>query len=134
VVHKAHPLALKNQVTLADLASVRILPRTYAEQFEATTEALEEKGIAIEAGSRIASDHDLAALLLANAGASILPASAWPGGLKSIQVDGLDIIRPVVLYAVAGRQRSPAATALLKLLRAADWKQAVAVAEVRSVA
>jgi hypothetical protein len=39
-----------------------------------------------------------------------------------------------VLYAVAGRQRSPAATALLKLLRAADWKQAVAVAEVRSVA
>jgi DNA-binding transcriptional LysR family regulator len=114
---------------------MRILPRTYSEQFEATTEALAEKGIAIEAGSRIASDHDLAALLLANAGASILPASAWPAdGLRSIPVDGLDIIRPVVLYAVAGRQRSPAATALLKLLRAADWKQAVAVAEVRSVA
>jgi DNA-binding transcriptional LysR family regulator len=135
VVHKAHPLALKNRVGLADLSSVRILPRNYCEQFESYAEALAEKGIAIESGSRSASDHDLVALLLASAGASILPASAWPAdGLKSLPVDGLDIIRPVVLYAVSGRQRSPAATALLKLLRAANWKQAVTVAEVRSVA
>jgi hypothetical protein len=38
-----------------------------------------------------------------------------------LAVDGLSLKLPVRLYAVAGRERTPAAAGLMKLLRAADW-------------
>ena len=41
--------------------------------------------------------------------------------LRFVPLEDLDLVRPVVLYAVAGRQRSPAATGLMRLLRSADW-------------
>jgi hypothetical protein len=40
-----------------------------------------------------------------------------------LPIDGLGLRRTVSLYAVAGRARSPAAAALVKLLRAADWSE-----------
>ena len=51
-----------------------------------------------------------------------MPQSAVSSGrLRGISVIGLDLSRTVYLYAVSGRQRSAAATGLIKLLRAADW-------------
>jgi hypothetical protein len=41
--------------------------------------------------------------------------------LRFLNVDDLTLMRPVVLYAVAGRQRSAAASGLIRLLRAANW-------------
>jgi hypothetical protein len=41
--------------------------------------------------------------------------------VRFLPLEDLELVRPVVLYAVAGRQRSPAATGLLRLLRSADW-------------
>ena len=68
----------------------------------------------------IASDHDLMALLAANVGVAIMPLSArTTDTVRFLPVDDLELSRPVVLYAVAGRQRSAAATALLRLLR--EW-------------
>jgi hypothetical protein len=36
-------------------------------------------------------------------------------------VHGFDLKRTVFLYGVAGRQRTPVANMMLKMLRAADW-------------
>jgi hypothetical protein len=41
---------------------------------------------------------------------------------KQLELDGMTIERTVYVYAVAGRQRSTAASTLIKMLRAADWR------------
>jgi len=37
--------------------------------------------------------------------------------------NGVELRRTVYLYGVAGRQRTPMASAILKMLRAADWSR-----------
>jgi hypothetical protein len=44
--------------------------------------------------------------------------------LSRLRVNGLNTRRQISLYAVAGRQRSIASEALIKLLRARDWSHA----------
>jgi hypothetical protein len=41
--------------------------------------------------------------------------------LKHAPVSGIELRRTVYLYGVAGRQRTAVASAILKMLRAADW-------------
>jgi len=121
-VHDNHPLAREPRIDVAQLADVRLLRRGYCEQSVALENLLAANGIRLQTDDTIASDTDLVALLGANMGASIMPRSTHSAGmLRLIPVDDLELTRPVVLYAVAGRQRSPAANGLLRLLRAADW-------------
>jgi hypothetical protein len=52
----------------------------------------------------------------------MLPDSAGKSDLlRVIDVEGLDFKRTIYLYGVAGRQRSAAASALIRLMRAGDW-------------
>ena len=120
-VPRTHPLAMRN-TTSTQIAQARLLPRTYDEQAEALDRILDEHGLTQDLHDRIGSDHDLMALLAANVGVSIMPRSArTTDAVRFVPVEDLDLVRPVVLYAVAGRRRSPAATGLLRLLRSADW-------------
>jgi DNA-binding transcriptional LysR family regulator len=101
-----------------------MLSRPYCEQAAELSAALKAEGIDEKTGDHILSDHDLIALLRANLGASIMPESAaGDGELRLLPIDGLALRRTVSLYAVAGRERTPAAAALMKLLRAADWSE-----------
>ncbi len=69
-------------------------------------------------------EYDLVQMLEANLGVSILPLSApRPESLRRIPIEGFDMTRTVMLYAVAGRQRTPASAAFMKLIRAADWSK-----------
>ena len=53
-----------------------------------------------------------------------MPESAsTPQLVKRMRVDGFAMTRTVRLYGVAGRQRTAVGTAMMKLLRSADWKQ-----------
>jgi DNA-binding transcriptional LysR family regulator len=121
-VNKAHPFAMRNAVALQELGGERLLARGYCEQATELADMLACQGIRQRAGDRIASEHDLIALLEAGLGSSVMPQSALPTErLRGVSVIGLDLRRTVYLYAVAGRQRSAAANGLIKLLRAADW-------------
>jgi hypothetical protein len=52
----------------------------------------------------------------------MLPAStSIPATLIRRAVNGIDLRRTLYVYGVAGRQRSAVASAMLKMLRAADW-------------
>ena len=63
-------------------------------------------------------------LLSANVGVSIVPKSAKSGdALQFIAIEYLLLTRTVLLYAVAGRERSAAANGLIRLLRSADWSR-----------
>jgi DNA-binding transcriptional LysR family regulator len=70
----------------------------------------------------LTSERDLITLLEANFGIAFAPLStSCPPTLKKLPVKGMELRRTVYLYGVAGRQRTAAASAVLKMLRAADW-------------
>src|SRR5919109_5397973 len=126
VAHADHELARKNSVEVADLsiAAERLLSRSHCPMTVQLIAVLREHGITDVPSHEVASVSDLIDLLKANLGVAILPTSTeLPDQLRAINVDGLELSRPVELYTVAGRQRSPAACALINLLRAADWSR-----------
>jgi hypothetical protein len=58
-------------------------------------------------------------------GVAIVPESSGRSLAPSvIEIDDLDLTRSVRVYGVVGRQRSGAASGMLKLLRVADWSTA----------
>ena len=68
-------------------------------------------------------EQDLVALLECNFGVGIAPKAPRSFALEAVDpMDGLTIERTVYVYGVAGRQRSTAASTLIKMLRAADWR------------
>jgi DNA-binding transcriptional LysR family regulator len=65
---------------------------------------------------------DLLALLEAGLGVAFLPQSAARrASFRRMAVEGFAMSRAVSLYGVSGRQRSPAADAFMRLMRARDW-------------
>ena len=70
----------------------------------------------------VETDHDLLALLDANAGVAFLSATA-PQSAKVclLRLVDIELFRTISVYAVAGRMSSAAGGLLLNLLRAVDW-------------
>ena len=122
VVNEKHPFASEKSIDARQLAKQQVLVSTRCESAEALARLLDEQGLAADEGHQIGSMHDLVALLDANFGIAFLPQSSihrpdW----RRVAVNGLEIGRAVSLYGVAGRQRSPAGDAFMKLTRARDW-------------
>jgi DNA-binding transcriptional LysR family regulator len=123
VVHEGHPLARQNRIEASQLAEQQILVSCRCESAEELARVLDEQGISAADGHQIGSVQDLGALLDANFGIAFLPRTSidrrpeW----RRIAVEGLEMSREVSLYGVAGRQRSPAGDAFMKLMRARDW-------------
>lgn len=123
-VAPAHRFAPRNAVELGDLAGERLLARRYCEHWDELAPLLARHGARPSGGGEAGSDADLAALVAAGLGVALLPESVLPAGaLRGLAVIGLDLRREVCLYGVAGRRRGAPASALARLLRAADWSE-----------
>jgi DNA-binding transcriptional LysR family regulator len=121
-MNRAHRLANQQSVSLSHLVGERLLARPYCEAAGSIQRILAEQGVALTGGDAAASDHDVVAMLEANLGISLLPGPTVCGdAVLSAPVDGLDVECTLMLHTVIGRQHSPAAAALIQLLRAADW-------------
>ena len=121
-MNAAHPLARMNAVDIADLNGSALFAQTGCEDRSAVAQWFDERGAVLTATHEFDSHHDLGALLQASAGVAIVPASApHPASLKRAKLSGLTVTRTVYAYAIAGRQRSAPAAALLNLLRSADF-------------
>ena len=124
IVHRVHRFAGRNLVEFDQLADERLLVQAECEMAEELARRLSRHGITTAGAHQVTMDHDLITLVEAGLGIAIVPASAIRSErLRSVPLDGLDLTRTVAIYGVAGRQRSPAATMLLNLLRAADWSR-----------
>jgi DNA-binding transcriptional LysR family regulator len=124
VVNSEHPLARRNEedVSLSQLVGEPLLSRVDWETSEDLLGVLKAAGFAQEAAHEVETDHDLLALLEANAGVGFVSMTAPRSpGTRRLKLRGIGITRPVAVYGVAGRARSPVATTLLNLLRATDW-------------
>jgi hypothetical protein len=105
----------------SDLVNERLVFRTHCEHLPEILPFLEKTGHGKQAHT-VSTDGDVGVLLKPNIGFAVLPrSSANLLGLKELTVHGFDVCRTVSAFAVAGRQRSTAASTFIKMLRAADW-------------
>jgi DNA-binding transcriptional LysR family regulator len=119
-----HALAGRGSIEFEDLRSEQLLSRSYCEHAERINNSLREHGLDVDRGHEISSERDLIELLEADIGVAVIPHTAsLPQTLKRRTVEGLDARRTVHLYGVAGRERTAVATAVMRMLRGADWQQ-----------
>jgi DNA-binding transcriptional LysR family regulator len=123
VRNKGRPLANREKIGIEDLRSEQLLSRRYCEHAEQLSTSLRSHGIDVDRSHEISSERDLIELLEADIGVAVLPATASiPPTLKRVAIDGLDSRRTVHLYGVAGRERTAVASAIMRMLRGADWQ------------
>jgi len=124
VVGSSHRLAGCNSIQLSDLRGETLLMRTYCEHFESLASVLRSQDFAVDWAHEVPSEHDLEAFLEQGLGVAFAPQSVlFSEKVKRVPVIGLDLRRTVSLYGVAGRQRTPVANTIMKMLRAADWSR-----------
>ncbi len=122
LTHAGHRLAAQPAVEIDDLREERWLRRGFCENAAGTASLARDHNLDLDHGLELCSEQDVITLVQADLGVALAPRSvARSAALKQLPVNGIDIRRTVYLYGVAGRQRAPAAAAILKLLRAADW-------------
>src|SRR4030095_5081711 len=101
-----HPLARRNEsgVALSQLAGEPLLSRVDWETSEELSRWLKSRGRVSDAAHEVETDHDLLALLEANAGVGFVSMTAPRSpGVRRLRLLGVDISRTVAVYAVAGR-------------------------------
>ncbi|OYY79645.1 MAG: hypothetical protein B7Y43_00830 [Sphingomonas sp. 28-62-20] len=128
VVGVNHPLAMSNEIDL-DVELIResrFLIHGDTDMAEFETGRLDAAGISLDHAHEVDSDRDLEALVVAEFGVAIMPASAMNSArVRHLACSALDLRRTVAIYSVAGRARSREAAALLNLVRSADWSRAL---------
>ena len=124
VVSKQHRLAGRDPIDVGDLRSEQLLSRNYCEHAERLGASLREHGLDIDRSHEISSERDLIELVEAAIGVAVIPdTSPIPQTLQRTAVEGLDARRTVHLYGIAGRERTAVASAVMRMLRGADWRQ-----------
>lgn len=136
VVGVDHPLAMHNDIDLNVelIRDTRFLVHTGTDLAEFETERLDAAGINLDHAHEVDSDRDLEALVVAEFGVAIMPASAMNSSrVRHLACSALDLRRTVAIYSVAGRERSREASALLNLVRSADWSRKLDAHQLESV-
>lgn len=125
VVAGDHELARVNDIELQVelLRKERLLVHTMQDGAELTRASIEQTGIRIADAHEVSCNRDLEALVHAKFGVAIMPRSAFRSrDLRHLPCPGLDRMRTVAAYSIAGRARSRESTAMLNLIRAVDWE------------
>ncbi len=124
LVNRQHPLAERPQISIDELRGQMFLQRNYCEDAAQTSALLRGHSIDLECGYDVTTDEDLRVLIEADFGIAFAPRSMrTPSDLAKVAVSEIELSRTVYVYGVAGRQRTAVATAMLKMLRAADWSR-----------
>jgi DNA-binding transcriptional LysR family regulator len=119
-----HHLAGRGSIQLSDLRGEALLMRTYCEHFDSLVNLLRSQDFDVGRAHEVPSEYDLKIFLEQGLGIAFAPQSILSSDcVKRVPVAGLDLRRTVSLYSVAGRQRTPVANMILKMLRAADWSR-----------
>lgn len=118
----ASPDRFGAHAALGAVAELSFINRPYCENRTAMEAALARLGHRLMNRHEASSEEDVAALVNGHLGVALMPESAARlSGCSVTAIDGLEVTRTVEVYGVFGRQRSVAASNLIKLLRAADW-------------
>lgn len=82
------------------------------------------RDLGVDHAHELNSHGDLIVLLERGFGIAFAPRSeALSRNFMRARVEGLDLRRTIFLYGVAGRQWTPVAAMIMKMLRGANWSQ-----------
>jgi len=109
-------------LTVEVFRSQRFLDFSGAEDGDCPRCELAAAGVLVDEAHMLDSLRDLEALAVAGLGTAVVPASILRKSQLRRMRCPVEAERTVTVYAVAGRQRSKEAAALLNLLRATDWE------------
>lgn len=124
LVNAKHRLASLTAISVEDLRQERFLRSAHCERTEKLASLLRSHDLDLGNGHELTSERDLITLLEADFGVAFAPLSMpCPKTLKQAPVSGIELDRSVYLYGVAGRARTAVASAVHKMLRAADWSR-----------
>jgi DNA-binding transcriptional LysR family regulator len=130
VVGTGHELAQRNEVEI-DVELVRqeqLLIQSGMDSSEFGFGGLEAAGISLASAHEVESVRDMEALVVANFGVALLPATTMQNArVRHLNCTAIDLRRTVAIYSVAGRPRSREAAALLNLVRSSDWSTVLGV-------
>jgi DNA-binding transcriptional LysR family regulator len=117
-----HRLATRKAAEFKDLASETLVINTGSEMADKIADCLKETAAGTARSLHVASLDDLLTLVKANLGVAIIPLGIGSlAGLSLVPLGGLELVRTVSIYSVAGRRRGTACATLFNMLRAADW-------------
>ena len=120
----AHALAARNDEIVDGemIRQERFLVQVGSELADQQMARLHAAGVPAANAHEVETDRDVTALVEANLGIAVVPASApRSSAQRRMRLPSFELERTVYVYAVAGRRRAPEATTLLNLLRATDW-------------
>jgi len=126
LIGSGHPLASHNSdaIALDTLREHIFLIQTGSEMADEEKSSLNACGISLDKAHQIDSERDLADLVEANMGVALAPMSMLRSTrLVRYSLPDVGLRRTVALYSVAGRARSPEASAFLNLMRTTDWAE-----------
>ena len=123
IVNAKHHLASRSAIDVDELRQERWLRRAYCEHAEKAASLIRSHNLDVDHGHELTSERDLITMLESDLGVAFAPRSTCPDTLKQTPVTGVELRRTVYLYGVAGRERTAVASAVLKMLRAADWSR-----------
>ena len=125
LLNKYHRLSSRNSVELEDLNGERLLSRAHCPLCDKIIALLREIGAQDVSRQEVASVDDLPDLVQSSFGIGIWPVSRrLSGSFLVSQIQGMDMSRWIHVHTVFGRRLSPAASALVGLLRVKDWSMA----------
>lgn len=115
----------RSAVNLSAIGDNSVIARPYCETLAAHQSATNAGDVSRWHRHEVSSDEDAATLVACGLGVAIVPESSGRVLAGSVvAINDFEQTRTVGVYDVAGRQRSTAASGMLKLLRAADWSTA----------
>ncbi len=124
IANTKHRLMGREVVTFDDLRDEPLITRSYCEHAAPLADLCRSHDLGIEHAHELNSQSDLILFLERGFGVAFAPCSEnLSGNLMRARVDGFDLQRTIFLYGVAGRQRTPVATLIMKMLRGANWSQ-----------
>jgi DNA-binding transcriptional LysR family regulator len=119
-----HNLTGCNSVHFSDLRGEVLLLRTYCEHHDELITMLQSYNFPLDSAHEMPSERDLELFLEQGMGVAFVPQNAlFSDRVKKIPIVGFAFRRTVSLYGVAGRQRTPVANMIMKMLRANDWSR-----------
>src|SRR4029450_6043016 len=117
-----HRLATRKAAEFKDLASETLLINTGSEMADKIADCLKETAAGAARSHRVAGLDDLLTLVKANLGVAIIPLGIGASaGLSLVPLEGLELVRTVSVYSVAGRGRGAAGATAVNTRGAARW-------------
>jgi DNA-binding transcriptional LysR family regulator len=136
VVGSSHELAQRNEFEI-DVELVRheqLLIQSGMDMAELQPGGLDDAGIIFDNAHEVESVRDLEALVVAQFGVALLPATTMQNArVRHLNCSAIDLRRTVAIYSAAGRPRSRESASLLNLVRSSDWSSVLGVYQLDSV-